>query len=206
MTLSRPRQTHKPLDYATFTIVFTKTCWKVKLLPSVKVWNKYSVEYVKMYNMYYFDKTKCMRPITSFAAHCWLFFTIRLLLRLTTGKNERVFLTCPCHKIYRDEAVGLKSCKYTWKITIFVKMGNWGNIKKIWYFVNNCFNWSSNLKIFCTCVTRVIVIIWSTAYFVSTFRFSVKYRFPFPVLRFFTVKYSSVTQRSVSQENAYKKS
>ena len=30
------------------------------------------------------------------------------------------------HKIYRDEAVGLKSCKYTWKITIFVKMWNLG--------------------------------------------------------------------------------
>ena len=26
--------------------------------------------------------------------------------------------------IYRGEAVGLKSCKYTWKITIFVKMWN----------------------------------------------------------------------------------
>ena len=49
---------------------------------------------------------------------------------LLTGGNwqkwKRVFLTCPCHKIYRDEAVGLKSCKYTWKITKFVKMGNLG--------------------------------------------------------------------------------
>ena len=45
-----------------------------------------------------------------------------------TGGNwqkwKRVFLTCPCHKIYRDEAGGLKSCKNTWKITIFVKMWN----------------------------------------------------------------------------------
>ena len=41
-------------------------------------------------------------------------------------KWKRVFLTCPCHKIYRDEAVGLKSCKYTRKITIFVKMWNLG--------------------------------------------------------------------------------
>ena len=39
-------------------------------------------------------------------------------------KWKRVFLTCPCHKIYRDETVGLKSCKYTWKIMIFVKMWN----------------------------------------------------------------------------------
>ena len=47
-----------------------------------------------------------------------------------TGGNwqkwKRVFLTCPCHEIYRDEAAGLKSCKNTWKITIFVKMWNLG--------------------------------------------------------------------------------
>ena len=44
----------------------------------------------------------------------------------------------------------------------------------------------------------------------STFRFNFIdfqiYRFPFPILLFFTVKSPSVTQRSVSQENAYKKS
>ena len=45
-------------------------------------------------------------------------------------KWKRVFLTCPCHKIYRDEAVGLKSCKYTWKITIFVKMWNLGQYRE----------------------------------------------------------------------------
>ena len=51
-----------------------------------------------------------------------------------TGGNwqkwKRVFLTCPCHKIYRDEAVGLKSCKYTWKITKLVKMGNLGQYRE----------------------------------------------------------------------------
>ena len=36
-------------------------------------------------------------------------------------------------------------------------------------------------------------------------QYSVKYRFPFQILRF-SVKSSSVTQRSVSQENAFKKS
>ena len=30
-------------------------------------------------------------------------------------KWKRVFLTCPCHEIYRDVAVGLKSCKYSLK-------------------------------------------------------------------------------------------
>ena len=51
------------------------------------------------------------------------------LTHLTGGnwqKWKRVFLTCPCHEIYRNEAVGLKSCKNTWKITIFVKMWNLG--------------------------------------------------------------------------------
>ena len=52
-------------------------------------------------------------------------------------KWKRVLLTCPCHKICRDEAVGLKSCKYTWKITNFF-CEIWCNIVKIWYFVNNC--------------------------------------------------------------------
>ena len=57
---------------------------------------------------------------------------------LTGGNWQKwkwVFLTCPCHEIYRDEAVGLKSCKNTWKLR---KCEIWGNIVKIWYFVNNC--------------------------------------------------------------------
>ena len=56
-----------------------------------------------------------------------------LAIPLTGGnwqKWKRVFLTCPFHKIYRDEAVGLKSCKYTWKITKFVKMGNLGQYRE----------------------------------------------------------------------------
>ena len=53
--------------------------------------------------------------------------------QLTGGnwqKWKRVFMTCPCHEIYRDEAVGLKSCKNTWKITIFVKMWNLGQYRE----------------------------------------------------------------------------
>ena len=50
----------------------------------------------------------------------------RFLTAHNWQKWKRVFLTCPCHKIYRDEAVGLKSCKNTWKITIFVKMWKLG--------------------------------------------------------------------------------
>ena len=53
-------------------------------------------------------------------------------------KWKRVFLTCPCHEMYRDEPVGLKSCKNTLKITIFVKMWISGQYREIWYCVNNC--------------------------------------------------------------------
>ena len=41
-------------------------------------------------------------------------------------KWKRVFLTCPCHIIYRVETVGLKSSNYTWKIMIIVNMWNLG--------------------------------------------------------------------------------
>ena len=47
---------------------------------------------------------------------------IECLINALTAHNwqkwKRVFLTCPCHEIYRDKAVGLKSYKYAWKITI----------------------------------------------------------------------------------------
>ena len=59
---------------------------------------------------------------------------------LLTGGNwqkwKRVFLTCPCHKIHRDEAVGLKSCKNTWKITMFVKMWNLGQYRENLIFLS----------------------------------------------------------------------
>ena len=76
--------------------------------------------------------------------------SFQLPLDLTGGnwqKWKRVFLTCPFHKIYRDEAVGLKSCKYTWKITKFVKMGNLGQYRENLIFCKLLLNWSSNIKI-----------------------------------------------------------
>ena len=69
---------------------------------------------------------------TKFALECLL------LTAHNWQKWKRVFLTCPCHEIYRDEAEGLKSCKYTWKITIYVNVWNFGQFREIWYFVNNC--------------------------------------------------------------------
>ena len=52
------------------------------------------------------------------------------------AKWKRVFLTCPCHEIYSDEAVGLKSCKILEKYDI-CEMWKLGNIVKMRYFVNN---------------------------------------------------------------------
>ena len=43
-------------------------------------------------------------------------------------KWKRVFLTCPCHEIYRVEAVGLKSSNNALKIVIFAKKWNFGAI------------------------------------------------------------------------------
>ena len=62
-------------------------------------------------------------------------------------KWKRVFLTYPCHKIYRVEAVGLKSSNYTWKIMIFAKMWNLGQFLEKLIFCQQLLNQSSNLKI-----------------------------------------------------------
>ena len=45
-------------------------------------------------------------------------------------KWKRVFLTCPCHEIYRVETVGLKSSNYTWKNMIFTNMWNLGQFRE----------------------------------------------------------------------------
>ena len=74
-------------------------------------------------------------------------YSVSILTAHNWQKWNRVFLTCPCHVIYRDEAVGLKSCKYTWKITIFVKMWNLGQYHENSIFCQYLLNWSSNLKI-----------------------------------------------------------
>ena len=49
------------------------------------------------------------------------------------------FLTCPCHTIYRVEAVDLKCSNYLSKLRFLSICENWGNFMKIWYFVANCF-------------------------------------------------------------------
>ena len=113
-----------------------------------------------------------------------------------------------CHEIYRDEAVGLKGCKYLQNCDLceYVEL-ILGNFVKIWYFVNNCFNWTTNLKILLhMCGTYNCDYLQH-----STFRFNLidlelitDFTSQFYVL--FIVKSPSVTQRSVSQENDFKKS
>ena len=127
-----------------------------------------------------------------------------------TGGNwqkwKRVFLTCPCHKIYRDEAVGLKSCKYTWKITKFVKMGNLGQYLENLIFCQYLLNWSSNLKILLhICDTYNFDYLKHSTIHFNLIDFQLNTDVP-SQFAFFTAKSPSVTQRSVSQENAYKKS
>ena len=81
----------------------------------------------------------------------FFFFHIGIPLPYLTAHNwqkwKRVFVTCLCHTIYRDEAVGPESCKYTWKITILVKKWNWGQNRENLIFCQYLLNWSSNVKI-----------------------------------------------------------
>ena len=85
------------------------------------------------------DKNKTKQTARTFMIKFYIYspymHKLHMMIKqgLTGGnwqKWKRVFLTCPCHKIYRDGAVGLKSCKYTWKITKFVKMGNLGQYRE----------------------------------------------------------------------------
>ena len=122
------------------------------------------------------------------------------------AKWKRVFLTCPCHEIYRDEAVGLKSCKILEKLRYLWKCEIWGNIVKIWYFVNNCLikAWIKNIFLH-TCDTYNYDYLKYSTFRFNFIDFQLYIDFPSQFC-FFTVKSPSVTQRSVSQENAYKKS
>ena len=155
------------------------------------------------YCYYYYYPGKQSRKYSSlYGLYKWtFFFHIGIPLPYLTAHNwqkwKRVFLTCLCHKIYRDEAVGLKSCKYTWKITILVKMWNLGQNRENLIFCQYLLNWSSNLKILLPMFDK-----YNCDYLKhSTFRFNlidIQLNTDFP-------SQFCVTQRSVSQENAYNK-
>ena len=138
-------------------------------------------------------------------------FTIDIILLNLNPHNwqkwKRAFLTCPCREIYRDKEVGLKSCKYSLKNTIYVNMWNLGQFRENLIFCQQLINWSSNLPILLHMCDTYNCDYLQHSTFRFNDRFLVKYRFPFPILRFFYRKITySVTLRSVSQENAFKKS
>ena len=122
-------------------------------------------------------------------------------------KWKRVFLTCPCHKIYRGEAVGLKSCKYTWKITIFVKMWNLGQYRKKIDIHLSVIAW---LKLELKNLLHMRDTYNCDYLKHSTFHFNlINFQLNTDFCSQFCIFYHkspSVTQRSVSQENACKKS
>ena len=90
------------------------------------------------------------------------------------------------------------------KLWFFWKCEIWGNFVKIWYFVNNCLIKARILKSFCIYMTHIIVIYLPyTTFLLIDFQLKQVWSSQFCV---FTVKSPSVTQRSVSQETAFKKS
>ena len=89
------------------------------------------------------------------------------------------------HEMYREKAVGLKNPIVLEKNMIFVKMRTFGR-----------FRWK--------CIFRKQLLIQTSNLF-----FHIKFRFPFPILRFFffffTAKSPSVTRRSVCREKCFEK-
>ena len=100
-------------------------------------------------------------------------------------KWKKVFLSCYCHEIYRKEADGVKDSNYTWKITMFVNMWNLGQFLEYRYFTNNRLIIVRIWKLFCTHVTQLDYLPHSKLYSFLPNRCSVKYRFPFQILRGF---------------------
>ena len=58
--------------------------------------------------------------------------------QLAKMEKKSRFLTCPCHKIYREQAVGLESSNLYLENYVFCEYTKfWTIFRKIWYFVNN---------------------------------------------------------------------
>ena len=60
----------------------------------------------------------------------YIIFLFPSLTARNWQKWKSTLLTCPCRKIYRVEAVGLKSSNYTLKITILVSIWNLGQFRE----------------------------------------------------------------------------
>ena len=94
--------------------------WSFKLILEV-VWRDFwAILFWKQQALY--TQPCTLSAITShLTAHNW-------------QKWKRVFLTCPCHEIYRVQAVGLKSSNYAWKNMIFANMWNLGQFREKFIF------------------------------------------------------------------------
>ena len=71
----------------------------------------------------------CIQLIVLVLDLCWIMHLSHKIWYFTAHNWENwkgVFLICYCHEVYRVEAVCLKNYNYIRKITIFVKMGNFG--------------------------------------------------------------------------------
>ena len=93
----------------------------------------------------------------------------RITSSLTAHKWQKWksrFPTCHRYRIYREEAVGLKSSNFTLKITILVNMWNFGAIS--WKF--DSFAHMRHIWLWLSA---------ATTFFFLLNQFSVKYRFPF---------------------------
>ena len=128
------------IQFHTFCTFCEKSTLLTKKLKLMAYWPKSTMQYMYLFESSWIVnpqvnikvKQKDIRHQRSDSAHsCTALSAVpKQLTGVNWQKWKRVFLTCPCHKIYRDEAVGLKSCKNTWKITLFVKMWNLGQYRE----------------------------------------------------------------------------
>ena len=95
---------------------------------------------------------------------------------ILTVQNWQHMHTCPCHKDVKGRRRGSSISNYIDKLQFLWICGILGNFVKNWYFVTYVTE------------THVTVIIFRKLHFVST-EFSVKYRFPFPLLHVFYIFY-----------------
>ena len=129
-----------------------------------------NLTFFSLFSLFRVDNSFFWVAFTLFRVN-WHSLVFSLFLHLESRRMwmwRNRFFTCPCHKIYREEAVGLESFNSTLKIMFLWICEIWGNFVKILYFVNNCFIKDWIYTTFCTCMTYIIVIICRTPHFVST--------------------------------------
>ena len=132
-----------------------------------------------------------------------LFLFCRQLTAHNWQKWKRTIVTCPCHKIYREGTIALKTCNYILKNYDFCEYVKLREISWKIDILSITAYWKFESKM------RRISLWLTTTHHLSFLlnhqsRFSVQYRFP--NFAFCSEKSPGLTQRSVSQQNAVKKS